>query len=93
MTDKFAGFVEPTGNFTIVPNDALYFMAALSGAAFKCLMYIVRHTFGFHDKAKAITLDEFANGRKRNDESRIDFGTGLSRSTVIDELPALSEQG
>ena len=52
----------------------------------KVIWYIVRHTIGFHDKRKRITLDEFQYGRKRKDGTRMDRGTGLSKPTLIDGI-------
>lgn len=90
---KFEGFEPISGNFTMTPNQAYALMPQLSGAEFKVLFYIVRHTFGFQDKSKRITLDEFINGRKRADGTRIDDGTGIARSTVIPALQALVAGG
>lgn len=51
------------------------------------MLYVLRHTYGYHETApKAITLEEFQHGRKRRDGTRIDAGTGLSRSAVVDGL-------
>lgn len=90
---KFEGFEPITGNFTMTPNQAYALMPDLSGAEFKVLFYIVRHTFGFQDKSKRITLDEFVNGRKRTDGTRIDNGTGIARSTVVPTLQSLVAGG
>jgi DNA-binding PadR family transcriptional regulator len=90
---KFEGFPDVTGNFTQVPNIAFQIMHELSGAEYKCLMYIIRHTYGFDEPIKAITLDEFQNGRKRRDGTRMDKGTGLSKQTIISALKSLLEAG
>lgn len=89
----FKGFPAVDGNFTMTPNMAFELMPDVTGAEFKCLFYIIRHTYGFHDKAKHITIPEFVSGRKRKDGSAIDNGTGLSRKSVIDALQSLTEAG
>lgn len=89
----FKGFEPISANFTMTPNQAYALMPDLSGAEFKLLFYIVRHTFGFHEPSKRITLDEFEYGRKRADGSRIDEGTGITRKTIIAGLQALTDAG
>src|SRR5438128_7424952 len=42
---------------------------------------------------KKITTDEFMNGRKKKDGTRIDTGTGLSKPSVIAGLKSAVEHG
>src|SRR5579859_601175 len=57
-------------------------------AELKVVQYVLRHTWGFreYDAARHITIDEFANGRKHKDSTRMDFGTGLSDKAVKEGL-------
>jgi hypothetical protein len=79
---------EAPAYWTPLPNELLVRLIWMrSSAAQSVVLYVLRHTSGFHEMApKAITLEEFQNGRKRRDGTRIDAGTGLSRSAVIDGL-------
>ena len=57
-------------------------------AELKVVEYILRHTWGYQEYGvkKHITIDEFVNGRRRQDGSRMDKGTGLSERAVYDGL-------
>jgi hypothetical protein len=99
MTDQtpanvvpFDGFKTIDGNFTQVPNQVFELMPTLSGSELKCLLYIVRHTLGFRDKVKTITIDEFEHGRKLKTGERMDDGVGMGRETIINALKALAER-
>jgi hypothetical protein len=93
MTDQtFAGFEPLKGNFTQVPNQVFDLLPQLTGGEIKCLLYIVRHTLGFHDKVKTITIDEFENGRKRKDGTRIDDGAGIGHDAIVRSLKSLSDR-
>src|SRR5205807_4456594 len=61
----------------------------------KVVLYILRHTWGYqeYDAAKHITIDEFVNGRKRRDGTRMDIGTGLSERAVINGLALAEKHG
>ena len=70
-------------NSTQVPDVILdRWMAALGGAEFKVLMYVARRTYGFGKDSDRISLNQLARGIRRRDGSRLDCGTGLSRSGV-----------
>ena len=91
---KFNGFSGPKENWSKLPNeliDALPIIETMS--ELKCILYILRHTWGFHDERKKITTDEFMNGRKRKDRTRLDNGTGLSKNSVISGLRSAEEHG
>jgi 5-methylcytosine-specific restriction endonuclease McrA len=75
------GFAKPDSEFFRVPNDFVEAMARIDNMSeLKVILYIMRHTWGFqeYDTHKKITYDEFVNGRKHKDGSRMDSGTGLS---------------
>jgi hypothetical protein len=68
-----------------LPRDLLQRLSAFrSLAELKVVLYVLTHTYGYREYAamKAITLDEFAHGRKRADGTRMDEGTGLSRAAI-----------
>ena len=93
-TVTFEGFEEPTANFTRIPNAFLEAMSIIDTMGeMKVVYYILRHTWGFQDDYKRITLDEFQHGRKRKNGSRLDEGTGLAKSTIIDGLRRAQEHG
>jgi hypothetical protein len=83
----FEGFDEPRANWSKLPHsfiDALPYVETVG--ELKVILYILRHTWGFQDDYKKLTLDEFENGRKRRDSSRFDNGIGLSRPTIRDGI-------
>lgn len=81
-------------NSTQVPDVILdHWMAELSGAEFKVLLYIARRTYGFGKDRDTISLSQIAGGLKRRDGTVLDRGTGASRSSVARSLKALEERG
>lgn len=92
----FDGFEQPTSNYFKFPHliiDELPNIATIS--EMKVMLYILRHTWGYQefDEGKKITLDEFANGRKRRDKTRIDSGTGLSIPSIRGGINKAVEHG
>ena len=89
---QFGGFYAPL--YTQVP-DVLFdeVMVYLTGAELKCLLYIVRRTFGFKKEADAIGLDQLTGGIVSRAGVRQDRGTGLARSTVLEALRSLKNKG
>jgi len=82
----FAGFDIPRQNWFKMPNNWTDITADISSLAeLKVVEYVLKHTWGFQEYGvrKRITNDEFMNGRKRKDKSRMDCGTGLSKKSVI----------
>jgi hypothetical protein len=85
---EFEGVDTPKRNYMIVPtliSDNAYRMKWYEKTV---IDYIVRNTWGYSEFGifKKITLDEFVNGRKRKNGTRIDHGTGLAKSTIIKAL-------
>ena len=99
MTERnesiFSGFPYPEENWTKMPNVLIDLLSDLTGAELKCLLYILRHTWGYQEfgQSKRLTVDEFEQGRKRRNGSRMDVGTGLCRSTVQCSLQSLVDKG
>ena len=86
---RFTGFDSPRQNWFKMPNEWIEFCADISSIAeIKVVQYVMRHTWGHHEYGirKRISLDEFMNGRKRKDGSRMDRGTSLSKPSVISGL-------
>jgi len=92
---KFEGFPNPESNYFKMPNCIIDHMPSMSKAVLKVILYTIRHTWGFgeYGKFKRITTDEYVNGRKRKDGSRLDNGTGLSSQSVYVGLKTAVEQG
>jgi hypothetical protein len=79
-------------NSTQIPDIILdHWMAHLSGSDFKVLMYVARRTYGFGRESAAISLSQIANGLVKRDGTRLDSGTGGSRSSVARSLKNLEQ--
>ena len=93
----FEGFSHPQDvGFTRLPNDWLDELAQIDNLAeLKIILYLARHSWGFqeYDQWKKITTDEFMNGRRYGDGTRMDNGTGLSEMSVRHGLHKAIEQG
>lgn len=69
-------------NYTICPNDLIdYYMADMGGAELKVVLAIVRHTFGYHKKQEALTLETLQEI------------TGLCERSVIEATRMTEERG
>ncbi len=81
--------------FTAAPNwlfDEVF--PDLSFAPLKSLLYITRHTYGYHKVADAISLDQFQAGIVTSDGRRLDKGCGIkSRTAIVKALAELTERG
>jgi phage replication O-like protein O len=81
-------------NSTQVPDIILdHWMAELSGAEFKVVMYIARRTYGFGKERDTISLTQIAEGIVRRDGTVLDRGTGISRASVARSVKTLEEMG
>lgn len=89
---KFEGFPETrqTWNFPNIINGWVY---QLTGAEFKCLWYILRHTYGWQKTEDAISNSQFMYGIKKKNGEWLDKGTGLSNTSVINALKNLEKYG
>ena len=80
-------------NSTQIPDVILdHWMAALSGAEFKVLMYVARRTYGFGKDCDHISLNQMAAASAAG-TGRLDRGTGLSRSGVKAACNGLIDRG
>jgi len=96
MNIPFEGFEPPSENWSKLPHAMINNLCIVETLAeMKVILYVLRHTWGFQefDELKRITLDEFQNGRKRKDGSRIDGGTGLSVNAIKDGIARAIEHG
>jgi len=93
----FEGFEEVDSNAIKFPKQWTTIMASIDNLAeLKVIEYIVRHTWrynGKEDRTKKITIDEFVNGRRKKDRSRIDMGTGLTAKSVKIGIKKAIEHG
>src|SRR3954451_6482859 len=92
----FTGFDRPESNWFRMPNSWTDITAEINNLAeLKVVEYILRHTWGYQEYGlkKHITIDEFVNGRRRADGTRMDKGTGLSERAVYDGLRKAVERG
>lgn len=74
-------------NWFRLPNEWTDITHGITSLAeFKVVEYIMCHTWGLskYGPPPPITLDEIQHGRKKSDGSRMDRGTGLDESAVID---------
>src|SRR6478735_3996317 len=93
---EFQGFDRPEANWFRMPNNWTNITADINNIAeLKVVDYILRHTWGYQEYGvkKHITIDEFVHGRRRQDGSRMDKGTGLSERAVYDGLRKAVENG
>lgn len=93
---KFQGFEIPQQNWFKLPNSWTDLTAEMrSWAEHKIVEYVLRHTWGYQEygQLKLITLDEFENGRRRKDGSRMDNGVGLRRQAILSGIKQAVEDG
>ena len=81
--------------FTATPNWLFDEVGPdLSAAPLKTLLYITRHTSGYHKMADAISLDQFQDGIVTADGRQLDKGCGIkSRTAIVKALAELTERG
>lgn len=85
----------PNKNWSKLPHELFDLMADMGCAELRIFLYVLRHTWGFqeYDIPKKITVDEFMDGRKLKDSSRMDKGTGLTAKSVRKACADLVERG
>lgn len=94
---NFKGFDPPAENWSKLPHQLINEMHRMTESELKVVLYTLRHTWGFGEfeawEAKSISTDEYINGRRKQDGSRIDNGTGLSKPSVYSGLAKAMEHG
>lgn len=97
MSDfTFEGFTVPEKNYFHMPNEWIDICAEIRDISeLKVIQYVIRHTWGFREYGicKVISVDEFRQGRRRQDGSRMDKGTGLSEQSVRNGLKKAIDDG
>lgn len=95
MTDRtFQGFGTPEENWSKLPHTLIAALSLIETVSeLKVILYILRHTWGYHETEKRISLDEFANGRKRRGGERLDDGTGLSIPSIRNGIKRAIDHG
>lgn len=90
----FRGFLPPTENWSKLPHQLIEAFPLIEtlGEALS-ILYVLRHTWGFGDEDKKISIDEFRYGRKRRNGTRLDHGTGLSEPTLREGLSRAIRHG
>lgn len=89
---QFEGFRSP--KYTQVPDELFDdLLVRLSGAELKILLYIIRRTFGFKQDADTISLSQMLGGIVTRAGERLDYGTGLSKPTLLLALRSLQAKG
>jgi hypothetical protein len=84
----------PNPNTTPLPNCLVdEYLPYFTGAELKVILYLVRRTLGFHKTRDAISLSQICGGIVRKDGRRLDWGTGLHKSTACDALNSLIAWG
>lgn len=79
-------------NFTPTPNIFFdFYLPDLPEAELRCLLYIMRRTFGFQKGSDKISLSQFENGIKDKNGKVLDRGVGLTRKSIIKGLAGLEE--
>lgn len=76
---------KPEQNFVMMPKVLIDALPTIDSAGeLKVIIYILRHTWGFneYEEGKLITIDEFCNGRKRRNGTRIDNGCGMAENSI-----------
>ena len=93
MVKNFPGF-PPEGQYWQFPTIINGFVNVLSGAEFKILWYILRHTYGFQKNSDTISIPQIMKGIKKKTGEVLDVGTGIKdRTTVINALRKLEQWG
>ena len=78
-------------NSTQIPNVISDLIESrIAEGEMRCLKYICRRTYGFHKERDRISLSQFVDGLKDKNGKRLDYGTGLSRPSVVEALRNLA---
>ena len=91
---KFSGFHPSSANYSRLPHQLIEELHTFTSLAeLKIVLYVLRHTWGYQDDYKRITLEEFEHGRKERDGTRIDEGVGMTKPSIIDGIKRAIEHG
>lgn len=91
-TTPFAGYGRP--KYTQLPNIFIdEQMQDLTESEIKCMLYIFRRTFGFHEDGAVIQLSHFVKGWITFDGRRLDRGAGVAMRSLSPALKDLELKG
>ena len=103
MSNPYPGVSDPQANYTKVPNIILANLAGFdTKAEVTVVLYITRHTWGYHENERRISQNEFEHGRKHaqrylkrhpNAPARLDTGVGMTRKSIKDGLRRAEAHG
>src|SRR5215212_11816818 len=89
---RFYGFTLPTT--TPIPDQVIdELLPQLSGAELKVVLYICRRTLGFQKISDNISLQQLLSGIVKQNGEPLDYGTGLSKTTLLQTLRDLQTKG
>jgi hypothetical protein len=89
---QFEGFSTPNG--TIVPDEFFDVLAPqLTEPELRCLIYLIRRTFGFKKQSDDISLKQLVEGIVTHEGKVLDHGTGMAKSSVAAGLKGLAAKG
>ena len=79
--------------FTAIPNAFLDSIApTLNPSELRVMLYIYRHTLGFHKLNDSISYEQFLNGMVTRDRRLLDKGAGVSRNSLVAALASLENK-
>lgn len=86
---------EAAGNFAFsaIPNSFLDTIApTLNPSELRVMLYIYRHTLGFHKLIDSISYDQFLHGMATRNRRLLDKGAGVSRNSLVAALASLESK-
>ncbi len=92
---KNLNILETSGlSFTVIPNYFLDQIAStLSSSELRVMLYIYRHTLGYHKLSDCLSYDQFLNGVTTRDGRCLDQGANVSRGSLVGALASLEAKG
>jgi len=106
VSDNSGGIDEPEENWFKFPLALINDLPKMSPAEIKVLIYIIRHTWGYHQSEREISVTEFERGRRATRKaackcekcqekglSRLDHGTGMTEKSIRNGLKKAIEHG
>ncbi len=89
---EFDGWDDP--NFVPAPQIFYdHYMAHLTLAETRVLLYLFRRTYGFQRSSDTISISQMCNGMKSADGKKLDDGTNMSKRSILPALKSLEAKG
>jgi hypothetical protein len=84
----------PGPNTTPTPDVFFDLLAPrLNEGELRIMLYLIRRTYGFKKDADRVSITQFCAGIVQKDGTRLDWGTGMARKSVVRSLQSLCEKG